>query len=245
MSLIAGGETLGIPAALQLRIIEQWLAFRAELRLTAVGVEVPVVNDEHRAAGTVDRIDLVGRDLMTPFGVLCAGDLVVGDIKTGSLTTYADGTPRYWVKYGPQLALYAGGVPYDVDAEQRGEWEPHPPRQDIALLYHYDLARALDGEPVDWLVIPVDLHAAAAGVVASQAVHDYAKRRDVFGAPLQLAAGRRARLLERYHQLADVDRERFLALGVDRNDLDAVEAALDQVDPFAQVTEPQPRRRAS
>jgi hypothetical protein len=73
----------------------------------------------------------------------------------------------------------------------------------------------------------------------------YAKRRDVFGAAVELASGRRTRLRDRYHQLAEVDQERFVALGIDPDDLDAVEAGLDQVDPFAQVSDPQPRKRGA
>ena len=49
---------------------------------------------------------------------------------------------------------------------------------------------------------------------------------------------RRERLLERFRLLSDDDRARFRALGVHRDDLDAVEAALDSVDQFTEVAEP-------
>jgi hypothetical protein len=170
---------------------------------------------------------------------------VTGDIKTGSLTVDRGGTPKYWVKYGPQTSIYASGELYDVDTDTRVDWDPHPPRQDVAFIFHYDLAAALDGETVAWSAIPVNLHAAREGVRVAAEARAYAKRRDVFGAAVELASGRRTRLRDRYHQLAECDQERFVALDIDPDDLDAVEAGLDQVDPFAQVSDPQPRKRGA
>lgn len=43
---------------------------------------------------------------------------------------------------------------------------------------------------------------------------------------------RREQLLARYVQLAVADQERFIALGVNKDDLDAIEKALDDIDPF-------------
>jgi hypothetical protein len=120
--LIAGGERLGIPAALQHQIVDQWQTFRERLGLTALAVEQTVVNDRWRLAGTLDRLDVSDRDHLTAYGVLEAGQPFVGDIKTGSLTVGTDGQPSYWVKYGPQLAAYVDGVPYDTETDERGEW---------------------------------------------------------------------------------------------------------------------------
>jgi hypothetical protein len=52
---------------------------------------------------------------------------------------------------------------------------------------------------------------------------------------------RRAKLLARYQGLCDDDKLKYLAMGVDSADLDAIAAALDLVDPFAQTATPAPR----
>jgi hypothetical protein len=121
-TLIDDGERLGIPADLQCRIVEQWVAFRLRLGVTALAVEQTVVNDRWRLAGTLDRLDVSDHDILTAFGVLEAGVPFVGDIKTGGLTLGNDGQPNYWVKYSVQLAAYVDAVPYDVDTDERGEW---------------------------------------------------------------------------------------------------------------------------
>ncbi len=119
-TLIADGERLGIPAALQFQIIEQWIAFRARLGVSALAVEQTVVNDRWRLAGTLDRLDVTSTPILTAYGILDGA--FVGDIKTGGLTLGNDGQPNYWVKYPVQLAAYVDGVPYDTDTDERGEW---------------------------------------------------------------------------------------------------------------------------
>jgi hypothetical protein len=121
-SLIDAGEALGIPAALQFQIVDQWRAFRARLGLTALAVEQTVVNDRWRLAGTLDRLDVADHDILTAYGVLDAGVPFVGDIKTGGLTVGTDGQPNYWVRYGVQIAAYVDAVPYDTETDERGEW---------------------------------------------------------------------------------------------------------------------------
>jgi hypothetical protein len=121
-ALFDAGEALGIPLELQEHIVDQWIAFRARLGLTALAVEQTVVNDRWRLAGTLDRLDVSDRDHLTAFGVLEAGVPFVGDIKTGGLTVGNDGQPNYWVKYPVQLAAYVDAVPYDVETDERGEW---------------------------------------------------------------------------------------------------------------------------
>lgn len=120
--LIDAGKNLGIPESLQRRIVEQWAETRGAMRVTARAVEQPVVNDDLRAAGTVDRIDVCGQQITTPFGTIAAGEPFVGDIKTGKLIAADDGTPQWWVTYPVQLAVYADAVPYDVDTDTRGTW---------------------------------------------------------------------------------------------------------------------------
>jgi hypothetical protein len=121
-ALLDEGERLGIPADLQLHIVDQWFQFRRRLGLTALAVEQTVVNDRWRLAGTLDRLDVSDRDHLTAFGVLEAGVPFVGDIKTGGLTVGNDGQPNYWVKYPVQLAAYVDAVPYDTETDERGEW---------------------------------------------------------------------------------------------------------------------------
>lgn len=238
VDLLDVGELLGIPSSLQEHIIKRWIMFRQTHGLTAAHIEAHVVYDPARCAGTVDRHDILTHTINTPFGTLHAGQAVTADIKTGSLTLNRDGTPKYWLKYGPQLFIYNRGRPYDVDTDTRGEWDT-PPHPDVAFIYHYDLKAALDGDnEIDWKLIPVNLAAAETGVQVAIDARDFAARNDLFAAPIN---DRRTQLLDRYHQLAEQDQRRYLELGIDRDDLDAVEAALDQVDPFTQTVEPPER----
>jgi hypothetical protein len=73
------------------------------------------------------------------------------------------------------------------DREGRREWD-HVPNRDIALIYHYDLARALDGEPIEWQAIPVALEPGRMGGDICADARDFGKRRDLFGAPVELTA---------------------------------------------------------
>lgn len=189
--LLMQGDLLGIPIDLQMQIDSQWVAFRRRLGLTALAVEQTVVNDRWRLAGTLDRLDVADHDILTSFGVIDAGVPFVGDIKTGSLTLGNDGQPNYWVKYPVQLAAYVDAVPYDTDTDERaplvgdGAVRPHA---GIALIYHYDLVRAMAGEVVDWQAIPVNVQAGREGGDLCRAAADFAKRRDLFAMPASVAA---------------------------------------------------------
>ena len=97
------GVELGIPLDVQREIADGYVAFREAHGLTAVHIEVKCVNDEHRVAGTIDRIDRTAD-----------GRHVIADIKTGGDVVK--------VATAVQLALYAGAVPYDIDTDTRGEW---------------------------------------------------------------------------------------------------------------------------
>lgn len=92
-------------------------------------VEIPLVNDPFRAAGTADRLWRLERPLITPGGGrIEAGELIIGDLKTGKKLDFS--LPGYCV----QIALYAGGVLYDVVNERR---LPTPPiNQQWGLLAH-------------------------------------------------------------------------------------------------------------
>ncbi len=90
-----------------------------DLGLVSDMVEVPMVNDAYRAAGTADRIYRLTKPLLVPDGsVLPPGTLVLGDLKTGQKLDFP--LPGYCV----QMALYADGTLYDVVTERR---LPTPP----------------------------------------------------------------------------------------------------------------------
>lgn len=77
-------------------------------------VEVHMVNDAYRAAGTADRIYRTTRELTTPDGLVWpVGTLFLGDLKTGAKLDFS--LPGYCV----QCAIYADGTFYDVHTEQR------------------------------------------------------------------------------------------------------------------------------
>lgn len=254
--LVSQGEALGLPAVLQMRIIEQWREFRDALGIRTIACEMTVVHDTWRLAGTLDYLDVLERPLITKLGPVAGA--VIGDVKTGGLTLGRDGQPNYWVKYPVQLAAYAHGSPYDTDTNLRTEW-PRVPDQLVALIYHYDLASAVNGEQVEWQAIPVDLVAGREAGDLCRTAADFGKRRDLFGTPIAAPvpptveqragevgappaspADRRTALLARYQALATVDQLRFAALQIPADDLDAIEAALDECDPFNLVLEPEP-----
>jgi len=92
-------------------------------------IEVPLVNDPYRAAGTADRVWRTTRVLFTPDGSrLEAGELILGDLKTGKKLDFS--LPGYAV----QIALYASGVLYDVVADRR--LATPPINQSWGLLAH-------------------------------------------------------------------------------------------------------------
>ena len=77
-------------------------------------VEVHMVNDPMRCAGTADRIYRTMRPLVVPDGTLIdAGSLIMADLKTGKSLDYS--IPGYAV----QLALYADGEFYDIEHDKR------------------------------------------------------------------------------------------------------------------------------
>ena len=77
-------------------------------------VEVHMVNDPMRCAGTADRVYRTQRPLVVPDGTIIeAGSLIMGDLKTGKSLEYS--IPGYAV----QLALYADGEFYDIEHDKR------------------------------------------------------------------------------------------------------------------------------
>lgn len=98
-------------------------------------VEVHMVNDALRAAGTADRIFRLTKRLQTPSGLwLEPGELVLGDLKTGAKLDFS--MPGYAV----QIALYAAGKLYDIHSERR--LATPPIHQGWGLLIHLPVGTA-------------------------------------------------------------------------------------------------------
>jgi len=98
-------------------------------------IEVPIVNDVWRAAGTADRIYRLTKTLTLPTGEqMVAGTLVVGDLKTGQKLDFS--LPGYTV----QMAIYALGSLYDIVNERR---MPTPAIDDRwTILVHLPVGKA-------------------------------------------------------------------------------------------------------
>ena len=90
-------------------------------------VEVALVNDEYRAAGTADRIFRSTMPLIPPDGLrIEPGELIIGDLKTGKTLDFS--LPDYCV----QMALYATGRLYDVHTDKRAGDATDPRSLDAA-----------------------------------------------------------------------------------------------------------------
>ena len=98
-------------------------------------VEVAMVADDFRAAGTTDRIYRLTKVLTTPDGsTLQPGELVLADIKTGKKLDFS--APGYCI----QTALYVDGCLYDLATERR---MPTPPiNRNWTILVHLPVGKA-------------------------------------------------------------------------------------------------------
>ena len=114
--------------------LDAYVRLLNSLGLVSDMVEVPMVNDAYRAAGTADRIYRLTKPLMCPDGsVLEPGTLVIGDLKTGQKLDFS--LPGYCV----QMALYADGTLYDVVTDRR---LPTPPvDRNWTLLVHLPVGK--------------------------------------------------------------------------------------------------------
>ena len=102
--------------------------------LVSAMIEVPLVSDAFRAAGTADRIFRLTKPLVPPDNVVLEPDeLVVGDLKTGKLDFSLPGNCV-------QMALYADGVLYDVISERR--LVTPPINRDWTILIHLPVGSA-------------------------------------------------------------------------------------------------------
>lgn len=114
-------------------------------------IEVALVNDPFRAAGTADRIFRSTMPLIPPDGIrIEPGELVLGDLKTGKKLDFSISN------YCVQMALYATGRLYDVHTDRR---LPTPPINGRwTLLIHLPVGKATCS--VLWCSIEAGLYGA-------------------------------------------------------------------------------------
>lgn len=179
----AAGVDLGVPVEAQAALVAAWNQFLDVHGFEILTVEMSVVDDRWRQAGTLDRIARLTKPLQF---VMAGGEIVelptgwvgVLDVKTGKLRTDRSGHPDYWHGYAVQIASYAQSVPYDTEIDARGEW-PWDIDQRWGVIAHLDVLAALDGAAVCRPVL-VDLEAGRAAGDLCIAAKQWGKRRDVF-----------------------------------------------------------------
>lgn len=143
----ADGEVLGLDLHVQAAMLQAWDLFVVAYDLEVLGVEVRVVHDNWRQAGTLDRIVRLTRDLTFANGVtILAGTVMVLDVKTGKLQ------PAYWHGYSVQCAAYAGALPYETATDERSEW-PWAIDQQWALIAHLPVDEAMAGRATCRMVL--------------------------------------------------------------------------------------------
>lgn len=195
-------------------------------------VECRLVNDDLRMAGTADRI------LQT-----ADGRWLIADIKTSASVDYGG------LGWAAQLASYAGGVLYEVVAEERVDTPPLD--QQVGLIIHLPAGQGV------CTIYEIDLEGGLKAARLANEIREVRKASKKWISPTTTAAAsmivvpevvpaapsvpppapdtRRDALRARYSALPDVDRARYLALNVDPDDLDAIETALDTICPFATI----------
>jgi hypothetical protein len=183
------GEDLGIDTAIQKAIVRCWNELTTRNHLEILHVEVPVVSELMAAAGTLDRIARVTKDLEFERAdgsrvVIPAGTIIVLDIKTGGLTIGGYRQPKYWEGYALQILCYADGRPVRIDPEdpqltEWATWRDEGPSLEHALIAHLDIPTALETGVVNGSLIYVDLAEARKMEDAVQGVK-YARKLRLF-----------------------------------------------------------------
>jgi hypothetical protein len=173
------GEVLGLEVSLQGAFVRAWERMLDELGLEVLVVEASCVCDAHRVAGTLDRIVRATRDVVIGGRTITAGTVFVLDIKTGRLREKANGDPdwKYWVGYAIQVYTYADSLPYDTEAETRGEW-PWPVSTEVAMIAHLDVRHALETGEALCRPIVVDLAAGRFGAELCRQAKAYERMGD-------------------------------------------------------------------
>lgn len=205
----------------------------AGITFDPAGIEAMVVLDEHRVAGMADRLIAHVPEI---------GD-VVADVKTGADLEYS------WRAICVQLAAYAhADAIYQQGAAPDGSQDVRLPApaisREVGLVIHLPAGEGRCSLHLVDLVAGWEAFGRSMWTRGWRTTKTLARRLEVTAQPAFPATeapaptpapavdDRRAQLLERYRGLCDEDQRRFRELGVDPADLDAVEAALDSVDPF-------------
>lgn len=183
----AEGHALGIDDACQARLAAEWTGLLDGHGLEVLATELPVVNDEFRTAGTLDRVVRLRSQLTfaTADGELVelpAGTVMVLDLKTGNLTSL-----HWWNNYASQVFLYASSVGYDCDANVRQPL-PWPVDQRWGLLAHVDARAAIDGDDGISRLLLVDLEAGRHACELAAQAKAWSQRQGVFGSLHAVAA---------------------------------------------------------
>jgi hypothetical protein len=179
------GEDLGIPRDVQASMVAAWQTMLDATGMEVLAVELPVVCDRWRLAGTLDRIVRLTRDLsfVDCDGVVAnipAETVIVLDLKTGKLRRDRDGNVERWHSYAVQIAAYAQSVPYDVENERRLTWGEIPlPDPNWAIIAHLPVEEALAGKAVCRL-IAVDIATGEQAADLCRQAKEWEARRDVF-----------------------------------------------------------------
>ena len=135
--------------------------------LEPVDMECHCINDEFRLAGSMDRRYKTSKVLVAPDATTVPiGSMVAADTKTGQVLEYASGS------YATQLAGYAHSLRYDVETDERSEFNP-PTFPDWGLIIHADSG----GTKVQ--VYWVDLNAGLDGLRLAQQVKQWRTRSDL------------------------------------------------------------------
>jgi hypothetical protein len=222
----AEGVELGITEALQDHVAKSWKAFRTAHSIDVHSIEQTFVNDRYKCASNADRIVSIG-----------GGPWTVGDIKTSGNVTKTI--------YAAQLAMIAGSQQYYPTTGERTDWA-QPIDATAGHIFWFPLNAAIKADGPDswpdWSLIRVELDDIIWACNTLAAIRDVGPP-DCFTTiepAADAAADRMDDLRQRYDALSNGDRARFVALGVEMDDADAVEAGLDSVDPFTAEAEPLP-----
>jgi hypothetical protein len=164
------------------------------------------------------------------------------DIKTSKLRVESWG-------YATQLYPYADSQRYDTVTDTRHPHTFGPVSLKHGLIAHLDMEKLAAGQAC-WTLIHVDLEVGRrANLAVAEAIA--IDKLDAFTMsaltttvdatePAEPAtdAERMTKLKLRWSELCEADRQRFASLNVDMADADAVEAAIDAVDPMRQPPPP-------
>ena len=165
-----------IPPPQFAELCDAYSTMKVDWGFEVVDIEVHCINDEFRLAGTLDRRYRTSRTLVAPDGrIIPIGTVVVADHKTGRELEYAAGS------YATQLAAYVDSLRYNVETDERSEFEP-PSFPDWAFIIHADSAGTL--VDVYW----IDVEAGRKGLYLAQQVKEWRRRDDL------LTLGRRIKL---------------------------------------------------